>query len=85
MVISRLGRGSPEVSSNGNETQSGQGFGWRMTPIGDNQLAHLGMEKCSESSALVMSYLEFILRVRRGGGFQYVFSSLRHLQDPPFP
>lgn len=40
------------------------GSGWRMRPIGDNQLAHLGREKCSQCSILVMSYLEFILCVQ---------------------
>lgn len=43
------------------------GSGCRKRPIGDNQLAHLGREKCSQSSILVMSYLEFLLCVREGG------------------
>lgn len=68
MVISWPDRGSPGISSNGNETQSGRGSGWRMRPIGDNQLAHLGREKCSQCSILVMSYLEFILHVQGAGG-----------------
>lgn len=87
MVISWPGHGSSGISSNGNETQSGQGSGWRMRPIEDNQLAHLGWEKCSQCSILVMSYLEFILCVRGWGdsGPQYAFSNLRHLQDLPLP
>lgn len=43
------------------------GSGWRMRPIGDNQLAHLGWEKCSQCSILVMSYLGFVVCVRLGG------------------
>lgn len=48
-----------------------RGSGWRMRPIGDNQLAHLGREKCSQRSILAMSYLGFIVCVRVvvGGGW----------------
>lgn len=65
------------------------GSGCRMRAIGDNQLAHLGREKCSQCAILVMSYLEFIPCVQGGGGEtqgpQYAFSNLRHLQDLPLP
>lgn len=86
MVISWPGRGSLGISSNSNETQSGQGSGWKIRPIGDNQLAHLGREKYSQCSILVMSHLEFILCDQGGGSvLQYAFSNLRHLQDLPLP
>lgn len=41
-----------------------RGSGWGMRPIGDNQLAYLGKQTCSQHSRLVMSHLEFILWVQ---------------------
>lgn len=59
--------------------------GWRMTPIGDNQLAHLVTKTCSQCNILAMFYLESILWVQESdlGPHIYiytVFSNLRHLQ-----